>query len=143
MFGNKLKDTTKDLFSIITDKSNEYDAVNLVQPQHSDCPKKLADLAQQYITSGYNHYAPPYGVYELREQIAHKVKEDYNTDVDPFSEITITAGANQAVHTAISSIISEEDEVVVFEPAYKSYVPSIQNVGGRPISWGITEQSQT
>ena len=133
MFGNKLKDTRKDLFSIITDKSNEYGAVNLVQPQHSDCPKRLAELAQYYITSGYNHYAPPYGVYELRNQIAGKVKEDYNTEADPSNEITITAGANQAVHTAISSLISEEDEVVVFEPAYKSYVPSIQNVGGRPI----------
>lgn len=133
MFENKLKDTRKDLFSIITDKSNEYNAVNLVQPQHSDCPKRLAELAQHHITSGCNHYAPPYGVYELREQIAGKVKEDYNTEVDPYREITITAGANQAIHTAISSIISEEDEVVVFEPAYKSYVPSIQNVGGRPI----------
>ncbi len=133
MFGNKLKDSTKDLFSIITDKSNEYDAINLVQPQNSDCPQRLAALAQHYITNGYNHYAPPYGVYELREQIAKKVRDDYNTQVDPFNEITITAGANQAIHTAISSMISEDDEVVVFEPAYKSYVPSIQNVGGRPI----------
>ena len=133
MFGNKLKDTTKDLFSIITDKSNEYEAINLVQPQHSDCPKRLAALAQHYITSGYNHYAPPYGVYELREQVAAKVMEDYSTEVNPNNEITITAGANQAVHTAISSLISQDDEVVVFEPAYKSYVPSIQNVGGRPI----------
>jgi methionine aminotransferase len=133
MFGNKLQDTTKDLFSIITDKANEYDALNLVQPQYSDCPKQLAELARQYIFSGYNHYAPPYGVYELREQISHKVRRDYTTDVDPYNEITITAGANQAVHTAISSIISEDDEVVVFEPAYKSYVPSIQNVGGRPV----------
>lgn len=133
MFENKLKDSRKDLFSIITDKSNEYNAVNLVQPLHSDCPKRLAELAQSYITSGYNHYAPPYGVYELREQLAHKVGKDYNTEVDPFNEITITAGANQAIHTAISSIISEEDEVVVLEPAFKSYVPSIESAGGRPI----------
>jgi len=133
MFGNKLQDSKKDLFSIITDKSNEYNAINLVQPQHSECPKRLAELAQHYIISGYNHYAPSYGVYELREQVAEKVKKDYNTEADPSMEITITAGANQAVHTTISSIISEDDEVVVFEPAYKSYVPSIQNAGGRPI----------
>ena len=133
MFGNKLQDSKKDLFSIITDKSNEYNAINLVQPQHSECPKRLAELAQHYITSGCNHYAPSYGVYELREQVAEKVKKDYNTEADPSLEITITAGANQAVHTTISSIISEDDEVVVFEPAYKSYVPSIQNAGGRPV----------
>ena len=133
MFGNKLKDTTKDLFSIITDKAGEMDAINLVQPRYSDCPKKLASLANQYITGAYNHYAPPYGVYELRKQIAAKIQTDYQREVDPISEITITAGANQAVYTAISTLISEEDEVVVFEPAYKSYVPSIQNAGGRPI----------
>jgi len=133
MFSNKLKDTTKDLFSIITDKAQELNAINLVQQQFSDCPKELIDLAHKYIAESHNHYAPPYGVYELREQIAAKVKNDYNQDLDPFREITITAGANQAVYTAISSLISEEDEVIVFEPAYKSYVPSIQNVGGRPV----------
>ena len=133
MFGNKLKDTTKDLFSIITDKAREMDALNLVQPQQSVCPKKLAELAHQYIAGSYNHYAPPYGVYELRKQIAAKVENDYGREVDPISEITITAGANQAVYTAISTLIAEDDEVVVFEPAYKSYVPSIQNAGGRPI----------
>jgi len=133
MFDNKLKDTTKDLFSIITDKAIELDALNLVQPQHSECPEELANLALQYITGAYNHYAPPYGVYELRKQIARKVGDDYQREVDPIREITITAGANQAVYTAISTLISEEDEVVVFEPAYKSYVPSIQNAGGRPV----------
>jgi methionine aminotransferase len=133
MFNNKLKDTTKDLFSTITDKAKELNALNLVQPQYSDCPEKLADLAFKYISESYNQYAPPYGVHELREQIANKVLEDYQREVDPFNEITITAGANQAVYTAISTLISEDDEVIVFEPAYKSYVPSIQNLGGRPI----------
>ncbi len=133
MFGNKLKDTTKDLFSILTDKAREHNAINLVQPQYSDCPVRLAELANQYISQSYNQYAPPYGVYNLREQIANKVKNDYEGEVDPYKEITITAGANQAVYTAISTLISEEDEVIVFEPAYKSYVPSIQNLGGRPI----------
>jgi methionine transaminase len=133
MFGNKLNDTTKDLFSIITEKANAYNAINLVQPQYSDCPERLAALAHHFITSGYNQYAHPYGVYALRQQISANVKEVHNIEVDPVNEITITSGANQAVHTAISSIISEEDEVVVFEPAYKSYVPSIQNVGGRPV----------
>ena len=133
MFGNKLKDTTKDLFSIITDKAVELNALNLVQPQHSECPDQLARLANQYITGSYNHYAPPYGVYKLRTQIANKILRDYQRTVDPVGEVTITAGANQAVYTAISTLVSDEDEVVVFEPAYKSYVPSIQNAGGRPV----------
>ncbi|MFO8235463.1 MAG: aminotransferase class I/II-fold pyridoxal phosphate-dependent enzyme [Bacteroidales bacterium] len=133
MFYNKLTDTTKDLFSIISDKAKEYNAINLVQPENSECPEKLSNLAHHYIATGYNHYAPPYGVYPLREQIARKVKSDYEHDVDPYKDITITAGANQAVYTAISSFVSEDDEVIVFEPAYKSYVPSIQNLGGRPI----------
>ena len=133
MFNNKLKDTTKDLFSIITDKAKETNAINLVQPQYSDCPPKLLEYAHHYISKSFNQYAPPYGVYNLRERIAEKVMEDYKRDIDPFREITITAGANQAVYTAISTLISDEDEVIVFEPAYKSYVPSIQNLGGRPI----------
>jgi methionine aminotransferase len=133
MFNNKLKDTTKDLFSVITDKAKEYGALNLVQPQSSECPDELADKAAKYISKAHNHYAPPYGVYELRREIAGRITKDYNLSVDPINEVTITAGANQAVYTAISALISEEDEVIVFEPAYKSYVPSIQNLGGRPI----------
>ncbi|MFP4605220.1 MAG: aminotransferase class I/II-fold pyridoxal phosphate-dependent enzyme [Bacteroidales bacterium] len=133
MVYNKLTDTTKDLFSLISDKAKEYNAINLVQPEQSECPTELINLAQHYISGGYNHYAPPYGVYPLREQISEKVKADYGREIDPYKEITITSGANQAVFTTISSFISDEDEVIVFEPAYKSYVPSIQNLGGRPI----------
>src|SRR6056297_2036843 len=133
MFNNKLKDTTKDLFSVISDKAKEFNALNLVQPQSSECPDELADKAAKYISKAHNHYAPPYGVYELRREIAGRITKDYDLSIDPINEVTITAGANQAVYTAISALISEEDEVIVFEPAYKSYVPSIQNLGGRPI----------
>lgn len=133
MFNNKLKDTTKDLFSVLSDKAKEYGALNLVQPQSSECPDELAEKAAKYISKAYNHYAPPYGVYELRRAIAARITNDYDLSIDPINEVTITAGANQAVYTAISTLISEDDEVIVFEPAYKSYVPSIQNLGGRPI----------
>lgn len=97
------------------------------------CPEKLADLAATYIRSGYNNYAPHEGITELREVISARVKRMYNRTYNPETEITITAGPIQAIMTAISTTVKDEDEVILFEPAYESYAPAISLNGGRPV----------
>ncbi len=96
------------------------------------CPPALAELASKYIRSGYNNFAPTEGVPELRQQIATRVKSLFGCDYNPVSEITITAGHIQAISTAIATIVKEDDDVIVFEPAFESYGPAILRSGGRP-----------
>lgn len=83
---------------------------------------------------GFNQYAPMPGTIELRKQIAIKVERDYGRKYDFEKEITVTAGATQALYTAFSAIISNGDEVIIFEPAYDSYIPAVLANGGIPIT---------
>ncbi|MDP4265808.1 MAG: methionine aminotransferase [Bacteroidota bacterium] len=131
---SKLPKTGTSIFAIMSELSNQHNAINLSQgfPDFM-CSKKLIDLVTKHMRKGNNQYAPMPGVLALREGIAEKTKELYNTEYDPISEITITAGATQAIYTAIASIIKEGDEVIVFEPAYDCYVPAILLNGGIPV----------
>ncbi|OFY97388.1 MAG: methionine aminotransferase [Bacteroidetes bacterium RIFCSPLOWO2_12_FULL_31_6] len=114
--------------------ATEYKAVNLSQGfPDFEISKKLIELVNHYMKSGMNQYAPMPGVMALREAISKKVEDEYGKNYNPDTEITITAGGTQALYTAISALVREGDEVVVFEPYYDSYVPSIELNGGRPI----------
>ena len=122
------------IFSAVNKLVAETGAVDLSTGKTDfPCPEKLAELAATYIRSGYNNYAPNEGIIELREEISERVKRLYNHTYNPETEITITAGHVQAIMTAINSLIKEEDEVILFEPAYESYAPAISSTGGRPI----------
>ena len=90
-------------------------------------------MAAMYIRSGYNNFAPHEGISELREVISERVQGMYNHFYNPETEITITAGPIQAIMTAISTSVKDEDEVILFEPAYESYAPAISLNGGRPV----------
>lgn len=114
--------------------AKENNAINLSQG-FPDFPvsEKLIDLVLKYMKQGCNQYAPMPGLPTLREAIAEKTAYLYSAQYDPESEITITAGATQAIFTAITAFIREDDEVIVFEPAYDSYIPAIKLCGGSPI----------
>lgn len=111
--------------------ANKHDAVNLSQgfPNY-EIDKKLSKLVYYYMRSGLNQYAPMQGVLNLRIAIAQKIKNLYKITVDPESEITITAGATQAIYTMITAFVRSKDEVIVIEPAYDSYIPAIKLNGG-------------
>lgn len=130
----KLGSVSASIFSVMTAMANEAQAINMAQgfPDFS-CDKELQDLVYQYIQKGCNQYAPMPGVYELRTALAGKIKELYGQTFDPETEITITAGATQAIFTAIQSFVHPDDEVIVFTPAYDSYVPAIDLAGGKPV----------
>jgi len=118
--------------------ANEHKAINLSQGfPNFDCSDKLKKLVNKYIEKGYNQYAPMPGVPLLRERISQKIEALYDLPIDPGTEITITAGATQAIFTAIATFIQPGDEVIIFEPAYDSYRPSIEIFGGFPIVYQL------
>jgi Aspartate/tyrosine/aromatic aminotransferase len=106
-------------------------AINLSQgfPDY-ECSPQLIELVNQAMKDGYNQYAPMAGNKALRDEISLKVQKLHRATYNPDTEITITAGGTQAIFTTISAVIQPNDEVIVFEPAYDSYAPTIKVMGG-------------
>ncbi len=131
---SKLPGTETSIFAVMSALANETGAINLSQG-FPDFPisEKLIELVNKYMRQGMNQYAPMLGVQSLREVISEKVFNMYGASYHPEKEINITAGATQALYTIISAMIHEGDEVLIFEPAYDSYVPAIKLNGGIPI----------
>lgn len=131
---SKLPNVGETIFTTISTLSNKHNAINLGQgfPDFEMNPE-LIGLVSDAMKHGYNQYAHRNGLINLRAAIANKIKFLYKTDVDPEAEICITPGATYALYTAITSTIHPGDEVIVFEPAYDSYVPNILVNGGIPV----------
>jgi len=131
---SKLPSSKESIFAVMSRMAKTYGAINLSQgfPGYP-INNQLIQLVHKYMNKGLNQYAPMLGVLELREAISKMHFKTSNYEYDPELEITITAGATQGIYTAISSFVSEGDEVIVFEPAYDSYVPSIEANGGKVI----------
>ena len=118
---SKLPNVRTTIFSVMSALATKHHAINLSQGfPDFDSDQKLIDLVSKAMNSGYNHYAPMLGNLELREAISKKFNLLYNTSYHPENEITITAGATQAIFTIITTFIKPNDEVVVFRPAYDS-----------------------
>ena len=128
---SKLPHTGTSIFAVMSGLANETGAINLSQgfPDFS-ISEKLIGLVDHYMRKGFNQYAPMPGVLKLREAIAEKVHATFGIVYNPDSEINITAGATQAIFTAISAIIRPGDEVIVLEPAYDCYAPAVELNGG-------------
>ncbi|MCX8211300.1 MAG: methionine aminotransferase [Neolewinella sp.] len=128
---SKLPDVTTTIFTIMSQLASKHGAINLSQgfPDFG-VDQKLKDLANHYLQGGYNQYAPMAGVLELRQAIAQKKQVMYGCSLDPETEITVTNGATEAIYSAIAALVGAGDEVIIFEPAYDSYVPAIEVNGG-------------
>jgi methionine aminotransferase len=131
---SKLPRVGTTIFTHMSKLAEEHQAINLAQgfPEF-DCSPDLQKLVDKYIRSGKNQYAPMAGVMALREAISEKVFSATQTEYYPESEVTITSGATEALYVAISTVVNPGDEVIVFEPAYDSYVPAIEMSGGIPV----------
>jgi len=122
------------IFTTMTQLANEHGACNLSQGfPDFDVPSGLMELVEKHMRAGHNQYAPMQGVALLRERIAEKVFDLYGALVDPETDVTVTSGATEALFAAITAVVHPGDAVIVFEPAYDSYVPVIELSGGRPI----------
>ena len=119
------------IFTLMSALAHEHHAVNLGQGfPDFDCDPALVDHVVAAMREGLNQYPPMAGVPALREAIAGKVAALYGRHYDPASEITITAGATQAILTAVLCCVHPGDEVIVLEPCYDSYAPSVELAGG-------------
>lgn len=131
---SKLPAVGTSIFTVMSALARTHGAVNLSQGfPDFQCDPVLTDLVGKYIHEGMNQYAPSSGLPVLRERISNMVKELYDAEYDPGSEITVTSGATEALFCAISAVVNEGDEVILLEPVYDSYVPVIELNGGRPV----------
>ncbi len=122
------------IFSVMSSMAQAHKAINLAQGfPDFDCSPELKNLVSNAMDLGYNQYAPMPGLMKLREQIAQKTEELYSAVYNPDTEITIVPGATLGIFATINALIKENDEVIVIEPAYDSYIPSIELAGGKAI----------
>ncbi len=122
------------IFTVMSALAAEKQAVNLGQGfPDFDCDPKLIDGVNNAMREGLNQYPPMTGVGPLREAVCTKIEALYGRRYDPVSEITVTAGATQAILTIILATVHAGDEVIVLEPCYDSYVPNIELAGGVPV----------
>ncbi|MFO8002203.1 MAG: methionine aminotransferase [Marinilabilia sp.] len=134
MIAPKLITLENSIVNTMTELGDSSNVINMAAG-YTDfhCSPVLIDLVQKHISEGINEFAPANGVMALREKVSKKIESLYGHSYNPETEITITAGATQALFTAITALVREGDEVVVFEPAYESYVPAIEINGGKPV----------
>lgn len=136
LINSKLPSVGNSIFSVMSALANQHGAINLSQGfPNFDCDEHLKSLVDKYMRQGMNQYAPMPGVPALRQVLAEKIKSLYGAEIDPGSEITITAGATQALFTAISALVRPDDEVILIEPAYDSYRPAVEVNGGIPVTY--------
>lgn len=158
-FIGKLPNLETSIFTEMSIMANQYQAINLSQgfPEF-DTPAFLKDKINQAINDGKNQYAPSNGLPELLTQIAEMVHRHYQAELtaeqklDGLNHVTITTGATEAIWVAIQTLVRKNDEVIVFDPAYDSYEPSVELAGGvcrhialeapsYAINWAIVEQT--
>ncbi len=131
ILNSKLPTVSTTIFSVMSKLAQEYNAINLSQgfPDYATNPK-LIKFVTDAMLQGHNQYAPMEGLLLLRELIAEKMHSFYNANYNPETEITITAGGTQAIFTALAAVINPGDEVIIFEPAYDCYSPTVKLLGG-------------
>ncbi|WP_298322855.1 methionine aminotransferase [uncultured Dokdonia sp.] len=133
-FHSKLPDVSTTIFTVMSKMAHEHQAINLAQGFPGfDSDPKLQQLVTKAMSDGYNQYAPMQGVYSLREQITQKLNTLYGSDYHPDTEVTVTAGATQAIYTIVSAFIRPDDEVIILKPAYDCYEPAVIVNGGKVI----------
>jgi len=136
---SKLPATGTTIFTVMSALAQKYDAVNLGQgfPDYPIDPA-LIDLVTAAMRAGHNQYPLMPGVMALREAIAVKVERLYARRYDPDTEVTVTTGATQGIFTSIQALAHPGDEVIVFEPAYDSYIPAVRLAGATPVALPLT-----
>jgi methionine aminotransferase len=131
---SKLPNTGVTIFTTMSRLALEYGAINLSQGfPDFNCAPELIDAVTRYMREGHNQYAPMPGTIPLREALAMKIERLYGHRYDPVSEITVTSGATEALFASLTALVHPGDEVLLFQPAYDSYVPAIQLSGGTPV----------
>jgi methionine transaminase len=131
---SKLPNVGTTIFTVMSKLAADLGAINLSQGfPDFDCDPALVDAVARHMREGRNQYAPMQGVPVLRQAIARKYADLYGASYDPDTEVTVTSGGTEAIFDAVAAVVHPGDEVVVFEPCYDSYVPSIEVSGGKAV----------
>ncbi len=133
-FSSKLPKVKTSIFTVMSKMAADHDALNLSQG-FPDFPvaEELVKKVSEYIAKGFNQYAPSPGLPQLRAGIAEKTERLYGNYYNPGTEVTVTAGATEAIFCAITAMIREDDEVIMFTPAYDCYAPTVELCNGKPV----------
>lgn len=136
---SKLPEVGTTIFTVMSSLAIEHNAVNLGQG-FPDYPmsETLIELVDKAMKDGFNQYTHMCGFPALRQVLADKNKSLYNADINPDTQVTITPGGTYAIYTALTSVLNQGDEVIVFEPAYDSYIPNIVINGAVPVLINLT-----
>jgi methionine aminotransferase len=136
---SKLPNVGTTIFTLMSQLAEQHRAVNLSQgfPDFQP-PRELLELVERALRGRYHQYAPMPGSMALRTAIAAKLRALYSVQADPVAEITVTSGATEAIFDAIQAVVRRDDEVIVFDPCYDSYEPSITLAGGRAVHLPLT-----
>ena len=131
---SKLPNVTASIFSVMSQLANEHDAINLSQgfPNFPEDPH-LLQIAEELLPTNIHQYTPMAGLPSLMEKIALQTHKQYKRTVSTATEMLITTGATQGIYTAINALIGKDDEVIILDPSYDSYEPSVLVAGGRPV----------
>ncbi|MBS1919817.1 MAG: aminotransferase class I/II-fold pyridoxal phosphate-dependent enzyme [Bacteroidetes bacterium] len=131
---SRLPNVGTTIFTIMSGLANQHSAINLGQgfPDYQ-MSEALINKVNEVMRKGWNQYVPMQGYMPLRESIAEKVDFLYGANVSPNTQVTITPGGTYAIYTALTTILQPGDEVIVFEPAYDSYIPNIEINGAVPV----------
>ncbi len=136
---SRLPNVGTTIFTVMSALAATHDAVNLGQGfPDFECDPKLLDAVNTAMRAGHNQYPPMPGIAALREAVASKIEALYGARYDAGTEITVTAGATQAIITAVLAVVHPGDEVIVLEPCYDSYAPNIELAGGRVVRVALT-----
>ena len=131
---SKLPNVGTTIFTVMSQLAAKENAINLSQGfPNFPSDSKLIEMVQQALNENYNQYAPMPGALVLREAIAKKMEYMYQRIYNPETEITVTAGATQAIFTIVSAFVRPTDEVIIFTPAYDCYAPAVEVHGGKVI----------
>ncbi|MBU1353970.1 MAG: pyridoxal phosphate-dependent aminotransferase [Gammaproteobacteria bacterium] len=138
-FPSKLPNVGTTIFTVMSALATEHKAVNLGQGfPDFECAPELVNAVTAAMQAGHNQYPPMPGIPALREAVARKIEALHGRAYNPNTEITITAGATQAIITTILAIVHAGDEVIVLDPCYDSYVPNIELAGGKAVRVPLT-----
>ena len=131
---SKLPNIGTTIFTTMSALAVKHNAINLGQGfPDFEMSKRLVSLVNEAMKKGHNQYAHMCGLPALRDQLASKVNTDYDCTIDPENEITITPGGTYAIYTSFTTFLQPRDEVILFEPAYDSYIPNIEINGAVPV----------
>lgn len=134
LFASKLPGLGTTIFTVMSQLAQQHNAINLGQGfPDFEMDTTLMNLVSKAMYNGQNQYAHMNGLPLLRQRLAEKAKTLYNAHINPETDITITPGATYAIYTALTTILQAGDEVIVFEPAYDSYIPNIEINGAKAV----------